>query len=138
MKSLVEYIQEQLKETSKYAAEFTVKNNTINVDDLINALSHSHGSLPTKDLSIDVEDDNENEEPKYMEYAGIKDGVLMLKYKSEASFVNKDIYDTIIKDLDEANAKEIKIDFDGILSKCSGAFTTISDDKDCICLSFNK
>ena len=133
-------------ETSKYAAEFTVKNNTIKVDDLINALSHSHGSLPTKDLSIDVEDDYEDEEPKYMEYAGIKDGVLMLKYKSEAPFVNKDIYDTIIKDLDEAGAKdldeagakEIKIDFDGILSKCSGAFTTVSDDKDCICLSFNK
>ena len=62
MKSLVEYIQEQLKETSKYAAEFTVKNNTIKVDDLINALSHSHGSLPTKDLSIDVEDDYEDEE----------------------------------------------------------------------------
>ena len=51
-----------LKETSKYAAEFTVKNNTIKVDDLINALSHSHGSLPTKDLSIDVEDDYEDEE----------------------------------------------------------------------------
>ena len=54
MKSLVEYINEQLKETSKYSAEFTVKNNTVKVDDIINALSHAHGELPVGDVSIDV------------------------------------------------------------------------------------
>ncbi len=138
MKSLVEYINEQLKETSKYSAEFTIKNNTVKVDDIINALSHAHGELPVGDVSIDVEDDNEEEQPKYMEYVGIKDGVLSFKYKSEAPFVNKDVYDKMIADLDGVDAKEIKIDFDGILSKCANAFTTISDDKDCVCLSFNK
>ena len=114
MKDLRDYIYEALHQVKNGTIVFDVKNGEISVDDLIQCLSQAHNDLPVKDVVFACDDYEDIDEQVYLEYDGIKNGVLILKYKNRVGFINKNIYDKLIKDLDDIDDKKLKIDWDGM------------------------
>ena len=114
MKSLVEYLTEKLQSLNKGFEYVDMNAGSIDVSELINALSTAHGDNPTKDVVFAADDYEDYDEQVYFEYAGIDNGTIVLKFKSRDGFVNKNLYEKLIKDLDECGKKSILIDWDGM------------------------
>ena len=114
MKGLVEFITEKLRDAKNGTIIFDIKNGKVIVDDLIKGLSNAHNDLPTKDVIFACDDYEDYDEQTYFEYDGIEGEELRLNYKSRAGFVNKNLYDKLIKDLDEYDKKDITIYWDGM------------------------
>ena len=139
MKGLVDFLYEALRPTKGGTIMFDIKNGKVKVDDFIQALSQAHNDLPVKDVQIACDDYEDYDEQTYFEYAGIEGDEMMFKYKSRSGFINKDIYDKLIKDLDEFGKKDIIINWDGMDNDDMQTLIVSADDKaDAILIQLGK
>ena len=139
MKGLVEFITEKLRDAKNGTIIFDVKKGKVIVDDLIQGLSNAHNNLPTKDVIFACDDYEDYDEQTYFEYDGIEGEELRLKFKDRMSFVNKNLYDKLIKDLDEYDKKDITIYWDGMNNDdMQNIVIGFDDKKDAILIQLGK
>lgn len=139
MKSLRDFVLEALKPTKGGTIMFDIKQGKVKIDDFINALSQAHNDLPTKDVQIACDDYEDYDEQTFFEYKGIEGDEIMFKYKDRSGFVNKNIYDKLIKDLDEFKKDEIIINWDGMDNDDMQTLVISADDKtDAILIQLGK
>ena len=139
MKSLVECLYEALRPTKGGTIMFDIKNGKVKIDDFIQALSQAHNDLPVKDVMIACDDYEDYDEQTYFEYGGIEGDEIRFNYKDRFGFVNKGIYDKLIKDLDEFKKKDITINWDGMDNDDMQTLViSADDDKDMILIQLGK